>query len=186
MRVLEKVGVGEFLSRLHQLGFTHLDREPEHYGLGLSLGSGEVSLWELAQAYLTFANRGKFTPLVTTISPEIPPPCQQECMQMDTATSWELIVNMLADSHARATAFGVDSVLNLPFPVAVKTGTSSDYRDTWTVGFTTDYTVANWVGNFDSQPMQNISGVMGAAPLWNQIMMYLHKDKKPDNFTPPE
>ncbi|EDZ91914.1 penicillin-binding protein 1C [Limnospira maxima CS-328] len=186
VRVLEKVGVGEFLSRLHQLGFTHLDREPEHYGLGLSLGSGEVSLWELAQAYLTFANRGKFTPLVTTIIPEIAPPCKQKCMQIDTATSWELIVNMLADSHARATAFGVDSVLNLPFPVAVKTGTSSDYRDTWTVGFTTDYTVATWVGNFDSQPMQNISGVMGAAPLWNQIMMYLHRNKKPDNFPPPE
>lgn len=186
VRVLEKVSVSEFLSRLHQLGFTHLNQEPEYYGLGLTLGSGEVSLWELAQAYLTLAKNGKFTPILTTIKPEITKQCQEKCQPMDTPTSWQLIVNMLADSYSRASAFGVDSVLNLPFPVAVKTGTSSDYRDTWTVGFTNDYTVATWVGNFDSQPMENISGVMGAAPLWNQIMMYLHEAKKPDSFTLPE
>lgn len=185
VRVLEKVGVPEFLHRLNQLGFTHLDREPEFYGLGLTLGSGEVSLWELSRAYLTLANEGKPMSLATTITPDLPKNCPGNCSQIDRSETWKLIVDMLSDSHARAAAFGVDSVLNLPFPVAVKTGTSSDYRDTWTVGFTTDYTVATWVGNFDGKPMQNISGVMGAAPLWNQIMLYLHGTEFPGNFAPP-
>ncbi|MEB3886317.1 penicillin-binding protein 1C [Lyngbya sp. CCY1209] len=185
VRVLEKVGVPDFLHRLNQLGFTHLDREPEFYGLGLTLGSGEVSLWELSRAYLTLANGGEPLSLATTITPELPKNCPGNCSQFDTPDTWKLIVDMLSDSHARAAAFGVESVLNLPFPVAVKTGTSSDYRDTWTVGFTTDYTVATWVGNFDGKPMQNISGVMGAAPLWNQIMLYLHGTDFPGDFIPP-
>ena len=77
-------------------------------------------------------------------------------------------------------------MLNLPFPVAVKTGTSSNFRDTWTVGFTTDYTVATWVGNFNGEPMRQISGVTGAAPLWNRIMLHLHEDQEPAGFPPPE
>jgi penicillin-binding protein 1C len=92
---------------------------------------------------------------------------------------------MLADPHARATAFGVESVLSLPFPAAVKTGTSSDYRDTWTVGFTSDYTVATWVGNFDGSPMRQVSGVTGAAPLWHRIMVHLHENREPLPFAPP-
>ena len=82
-------------------------------------------------------------------------------------------------------AFGVDSLLSLPFPAAVKTGTSSDFRDTWTVGFTRDYTVAVWVGNFDGAPMRQVSGVTGAAPLWNRIMLHLHEQQEPDAFPLP-
>lgn len=93
---------------------------------------------------------------------------------------------MLSDRHARARSFGVDSVLSLPFPAAVKTGTSSDYRDTWTVGFTTDYTVATWVGNFDGQPMHQVSGVTGAAPLWSRILLHLHEQHEPAAFPKPE
>ncbi|MEC4886499.1 MAG: penicillin-binding protein 1C, partial [Scytonema sp. PMC 1070.18] len=100
-------------------------------------------------------------------------------------TTYQLITDMLSDRHARATAFGVDSVLSLPFPAAVKTGTSSNFRDTWTVGFTTDYTVATWVGNFDGDPMRQVSGVMGAAPLWNRIMLHLHEHQEPGSFPPP-
>jgi penicillin-binding protein 1C len=76
-------------------------------------------------------------------------------------------------------------VLNLPFPAAVKTGTSSDYRDTWTVGFSRDYTVATWMGNFDGAPMRQISGVTGAAPLWHRIMVHLHGSREPGSFVPP-
>ena len=190
VRVLEKVGVPTFLEHLHQLGFTHLNQTPEYYGLGLTLGSGEVSLWELAQAYLTIAKQGQPTPLITTLpqsplpliprgGPEFPSP------QSPTPTNWQLITNILSDNHARATAFGVDSILNLPFPVAVKTGTSSNFRDTWTVGFTSDYTVATWVGNFNGEPMRQVSGVTGAAPLWNRIMLHLHEHQEPAEFTPP-
>ena len=196
VRVLEKVTVPVFLERLQNLGFKHLNHSPEYYGLGLTLGSGEVSLWELAQAYVTLANQGKFTPLITTrhcpqnseikSSRSCSINLSENLGKIDTQKTWQLITDMLSDPHARAAAFGVESVLNLPFPVAVKTGTSSDYRDTWTVGFTSDYTVATWVGNFDGQAMNKVSGVMGAAPLWSQIMLYLHSTKKPSDFQPPE
>ncbi|MEA5506553.1 transglycosylase domain-containing protein [Halotia wernerae UHCC 0503] len=242
VRVLEKIGVQTFLERLHQLGFAHLNQTPEYYGLGLTLGSGEVSLWELASAYVTMARQGEATPLLTTLTDsssknchrrdtpineavrwgdsavggfadlrrlssgsqntplggyadlkEVPPTCSN-CRAdkficgylFPNRTTWQLITDMLSDSHARATAFGVDSVLNLPFPAAVKTGTSSNFRDTWTVGFTTDYTVATWVGNFNGEPMRQVSGVTGAAPLWNRIMLHLHEHQEPAAFPPPK
>jgi len=181
VRVLEKICVPNFLERLRELGFTHLNQTPEYYGLGLTLGSGEVTLWELAQAYVTMARQGQVTPLISTI-PNSPLPTPNSLVP----TTWQLITDMLSDNHARATAFGVDSVLNLPFPAAVKTGTSSNFRDTWTVGFTTDYTVATWVGNFNGEPMRQVSGVMGAAPLWNRIMLHLHEHQEPADFAIPQ
>ncbi|MBW4665719.1 MAG: penicillin-binding protein 1C [Chroococcus sp. CMT-3BRIN-NPC107] len=180
VKVLQKVGVPTFLNRLHQLGFNQLNHPADYYGLGLTLGSGEVSLWELARAYVTMARHGQAIPLITTTFsnsiPAAPTP----------SPTWGLVIDILSDSHARASAFGVDSVLSLPFPAAVKTGTSSDFHDTWTVGFTTDYTVATWVGNFNGEPMKQVSGVMGAAPLWNRIMLHLHENKEPRTFAPPE
>ena len=192
VRVLEKVSVPNFLNRLHQLGFTQLNHEADYYGLGLTLGSGEVSLWELAQAYVTMARNGQPTPLFTTF-PHLPictgamhcAPNRSTHPLLSPSPTWELVTDILSDRHARARSFGVDSVLSLPFPTAVKTGTSSDYRDTWTVGFSTDYTVATWVGNFNGEPMKQVSGVMGAAPLWNRIMLHLHEDKEPAEFAPP-
>src|SRR4029077_8000877 len=102
-----------------------------------------------------------------------------------SVADWQLVTDMLADDHARARAFGVSSALSLPFPAAVKTGTSSDFRDTWTVGFTPDFTVAVWVGNFDGQPMRRVSGVAGAAPLWNRIMLHLYETREPLPFPSP-
>ncbi len=215
VKTLEKVGVSKFLDRLHQLGFNHLTQTPEHYGLGLTLGSGEVSLWELARAYLTLARQGNSTELrVQNVesnqsSPNSAPRTQNSKLKISPSetlrvgkaspkdlqnsklplppspSTWLLITDMLSDRHARSRAFGVDSLLALPFAAAVKTGTSSDYRDTWTVGFTTKYTVAVWVGNFDSAPMQKVSGVMGAAPLWNRIMLHLHEQQEPQPFQAP-
>jgi penicillin-binding protein 1C len=195
VKTLEKVGVTTFLDRLRQLGFNHLTQPPEHYGLGLTLGSGEVSLWELAQAYLILARQGKstalrvqnpeFNPPETRSPKSVPVEPLKESTRPNAPSTWLLVTDMLSDRHARARAFGVDSLLALPFPAAVKTGTSSDYRDTWTVGFTTKYTVAVWVGNFDSAPMQKVSGVMGAAPLWNRIMLHLHEKQEPKPFQAP-
>ncbi|MGA7932941.1 MAG: penicillin-binding protein 1C [Kovacikia sp.] len=202
VRVLEKVGVPVFLERLRELGFSHLTQSPDYYGLGLTLGSGEVSLWELARAYLSIVRQGQGIGIrwqleagkkgdsekaQTSISPlpSSTPPSPTSRLPV-SASTWSLITDMLSDPHARAKAFGVESLLSLPFPAAVKTGTSSDFRDTWTVGFTTDYTVATWVGNFDGAPMQQVSGVMGAAPLWNRIMLHLHEQKEPQAFPPPQ
>jgi penicillin-binding protein 1C len=204
VRVLEKVGVPTFLERLHQLGFEHLTHPPDYYGLGLTLGSGEVSLWELARAYVILAHQGQSKPIVARVNfplneggiKEVRSPLaplnkggikeeNNPNNLIGTASTWALITDMLSDSHARAKAFGVDSVLNLPFPAAVKTGTSSNFRDTWTVGFTKDYTVATWVGNFDGEPMRQVSGVMGAAPLWNRIMLHLHENHEPGAFESP-
>ncbi len=208
VRVLERVGVKAFLDRLHQLGFTRLTQPADYYGLGLALGGGEVSLWELAQAYVVLANQGQ--PVALTVKREDqgepPEPSGGGSAAQDlqspistllpaapvnpsalppSATTWSLITDMISDSHARAKAFGVDSLLRLPFPAAVKTGTSSDFRDTWTVGFTRDYTVAVWVGNFDGEPMRQVSGVTGAAPIWNRIMLHLHEHREPEAFLPP-
>ena len=202
VRVLEKVGVPTFLERLHQLGFEHLTHPPDYYGLGLTLGSGEVSLWELARAYVILAHQGQFNSKLLVIrsqesgvrSRELGVRSQESGVRSQESetplhssspSTWALITDMLSDSHARAKAFGVDSVLNLPFPAAVKTGTSSNFRDTWTVGFTKDYTVATWVGNFDGEPMRQVSGVMGAAPLWNRIMLHLHEHHEPGAFESP-
>ncbi|MGL5036019.1 MAG: penicillin-binding transpeptidase domain-containing protein, partial [Microcystaceae cyanobacterium] len=181
VRVLEKVGVANFLERLQALGFKHLNQTPEHYGLGLTLGSGEVNLWELAQAYRAIALQGKITPLVTVL-----PPTPTKPKILGEANSWDFITDILSDPYARAKSFGVESILNLPFATAVKTGTSSNFRDTWTVGFSKDYTVAVWVGNFDGQPMRQVSGVTGAAPLWNRIFLKLHENNLPATFQSPE
>jgi penicillin-binding protein 1C len=169
-----------FLDRLHELGFEHLTQSPEYYGLGLVLGSGEVSLFELARAYVTLARQGQFTPILTALDADKNSDSNSQPIVEPNAAA--LIINMLSDSHARAREFGVDSVLALPFSAAVKTGTSSDFRDTWTVGFTTDYTVATLVGNFNGDRMKKVSGVMGAAPLWNHIMLHLHEDREPAAF----
>ena len=239
VRILEKIGVETFLQRLHELGFSHLNQSPEHYGLGLALGSGEVSLWQLARAYLTLANPTRrdtalpcpypYSPSAVissdtatypysyspsaVISSDTAMPCPyipmaaspsdtampcpygipvsvSPCLRVSVSPSpplspSSLITDILSDRHARTAAFGVDSVLNLPFPAAVKTGTSSDFRDTWTVGYTTDYTVATWVGNFSGDRMRKVSGVTGAAPLWNRIMLHLHQNKEPEKFAPP-
>jgi len=181
VRVLERTGVSNFLQRLHEFGFRHLDRAPEYYGLGLTLGGGEVSLYELTRAYVAMARGGQRVTL--NLFAHAAP--VQRMLETRPAAAWNVVTDMLADHYARAEAFGVDSILALPFPAAVKTGTSSDFRDTWTVGFTRDYTVGVWVGNFDGTPMRDVSGVTGAAPLWNRIMLHLHERSEPRGFDAP-
>lgn len=180
VQVLSALGVGPLLGRLRALGFTHLDRPPSYYGLGLTLGSGEVSLWELVQAYATMARAGNFIPLHLVDAGQAPH------RFVGDSPDWQLVTDMLADPHARAKSFGIGSVLQMPFPAAVKTGTSSDFRDTWTVGFTRDYTVGTWVGNFDGSAMRGVSGVTGAGPLWNRIMLHLYERRDdPPAFPAP-
>jgi penicillin-binding protein 1C len=103
---------------------------------------------------------------------------------LDPAASW-LIADILSDENARAEAFGRNSPLNLPFRAAVKTGTSTDFRDNWTLGYTPDFTVGVWVGRFNNRPLNQVSGAMGAAPIYQQIMLRLHREREPRWYDRP-
>lgn len=179
VRVLSALGTEPLLDRLHDLGFTHLDKPASFYGLGLTLGGGEVSLWENVRAYVAMARGGDAIPL-RLIAGGAP-----RARTIGDRGTWSLVTDMLADPHARIHSFGSHSVLDLPFDAAVKTGTSSDFRDTWALGFSRDYTVGVWVGNFDGSAMRDVSGVTGAGPLWNRIMLHLGERREPLPFDPP-
>jgi penicillin-binding protein 1C len=148
--MLSKLGPESLLRLLRNAGFTTLDRTADYYGLGLTLGDAEVTLEQLVRAYSTFARGGK--PL---FSPR--------------TAFW--ITDILSDANAREYAFGSGGSLDFPFPVAVKTGTSQAYRDNWTIGYTRDVTIGVWVGNFDRTPLRGSSGVTGAAPIFNAVML---------------
>ncbi|HEV7179352.1 MAG TPA: penicillin-binding protein 1C, partial [Candidatus Baltobacteraceae bacterium] len=179
VRVLSILGPETLLDRLRNLGFSHLTKPASYYGLGLTLGGGEVTLWENVQAYVAMAREGDAIPLRLIDGAPV------ASRAIGDAPTWELIGDMLADPHARAASFGLHSVLDMPFDAAVKTGTSSDFRDTWTIGFSRSYTVGVWVGNFDGSSMRDISGVTGAGPLWNRIMLHLHEREDPPALAAP-
>jgi len=157
-----------------RMGITTLTRDD--YGLSLTLGGGDVTLFELTGAYAVFANNGVRMPpyAITRIVDftgkdvyEYQPPAGEQVIRSEHAY---LITSILSDNAARTPAFGPNSLLNLPFPAAAKTGTTNDFRDNWTLGFTPDLAVGVWVGNADYTPMQNITGMTGAAPVWNRFM----------------
>lgn len=161
----QKVGPADLLRRLHALGFLSLDRRVDHYGLGLALGNGEVQLIELANAYRALANHGRYTP--ARWRDDMPRGPGAQVMPGDVA---RLLTDILSDPIARIPAFGRHNALTLPFPAAAKTGTSTDFTDNWTAGYTPEVTVAVWVGNFDGRPMEGVSGVTGAGRLWHRVM----------------
>lgn len=181
VRILQDIGVDRLLSKLHECGFRSLTESADHYGHGLTLGNGEVTLYELARAYAILANRGRPFELTYDITSSPFNPSRK----LFSESSVFFVSDILSDASARAPAFGYDSPLSLPFPCAAKTGTSSDYRDNWTAGYTRDYTVVVWVGNFDNQPMVRISGVTGAGPIFREIMLLLHRKKAPSLFPKP-
>ncbi|PIE19564.1 MAG: penicillin-binding protein 1C [Proteobacteria bacterium] len=176
IRVAERVGVTRLLDGLRELGFRDLRKDAEHYGLGLALGNGEVTLRQLVSAYATLARGGVTKPLRTlraTGAPgaaELEPAPQAKGKRVLSARAAHLIADILSDPVARVNTFGRYGPLETPFFAAVKTGTSKDFRDNWTVGFTRDVTVGVWVGNFDGSAMHNVSGVTGAGPLWREVM----------------
>ncbi len=178
LRLVESLGPPAVLTRLRALGLG-LPRDAEHYGLGLALGDGEVSLLDLTCAYAALADLGRWSPARLWRGQ---PPVEQVRV-MDPAAA-ALIGDVLADDAARAPGFGRHGPLELPFPAAVKTGTSQRHRDNWCLGYSEDYTVGVWVGNFAGQPMRGVSGVSGAAPLWRQMMLHLHRHQ-PGHLPPP-
>ena len=189
-RVIAKIGVEQFLDRLKEYEFCSLDKDADFYGVGIVLGGGEVTLYELARAYMCLARMGNFIPIKEILTVNGISETDSVSAGEKTISTPEmnyLISDILSDRFARAAEFGFNSILNLPFPCAVKTGTSFRFCDNWTVGYTKDYTLGVWVGNFNHSPMQKVSGVSGAGPLFTEIMMMLYGNKKwPAKFTMPE
>lgn len=177
VRTLLLVGLDEFHTRLRELGLD-LPLPAAHYGYGLALGSAEVRLIDLANAYRTLANAGLSSPWHITPGNSL---AQQV---ISPAASW-LAADIIADRAARAPAFGLDNALATAGWAAVKTGTSKDMRDNWAVGFTDRYTVGVWVGNADGEAMWDVSGVSGAAPAWHAIVAYLHGSQPSRPPLPP-
>lgn len=168
------------LQKLRDAGMDSLDRDSRFYGPGLCLGSGEVTLWELARAYCGLANGGELREL--RVLAEQP---RQSIRRFLDPRAAGIVTDILSDNNARQPAFGTFSPLNLPFPCAAKTGTSKNFRDNWAVGYTPRYTVAVWVGNFDGKPMYSVSGISGAGPILRDIMLALELNNPYRDFTLP-
>ena len=181
---IDRVGVGPFVERLHALGFTSLTEAPSYYGPALALGDGEVTLLDLTNAYATLARGGVWRPVVAVKSARsrgegaaLARPAEERRI-MPRAVA-DVLADVLADKNARLASFGERSVLELPFAVAAKTGTSKGFRDNWTVGFTREVTVGVWVGNFDGSPMEAVSGITGAGPLFRAVMDAAMRGRSP-------
>ncbi len=172
VRALVLDGVQSFRDRLFDLGYTDLSGDGDYYGFSLALGSAEVTLLQQANAYRALANLGRWSPArLRSDNPAAAPRAL-----IDPGAAW-IVSDILADAGARAATFGVDSALRLPFWAAAKTGTSKAMRDNWCIGFSDRFTVAVWVGNLEGDSMRAVSGTSGAAPVWRDIMIALHRDR---------
>lgn len=178
VRVLNTLGVSDFVNHGRKLGITTWD-QPEDYGLSITLGGADVRMVDMAEAYGTFANYGEKVPVQSIISIEDYKGNKLESIErkpsqvLSPQTSF-IISDILSDNYARQFAFGLQSDLFIPdHKVAVKTGTSNNKRDNWTIGYNRKYLTAVWVGNNDNSPMNPIltSGVTGASPIWHKVMM---------------
>ncbi len=213
VKVLASYGVDKMIQQGKYLGITTWN-QPERYGLSLTLGGAEVKMTDLATVFGTFANLGSKTNLhpilkvsdskgktllsfscesdqiITLPEPVEAAPQHISCHQDQVLNPQVagILNNILSDPIARIPAFGVRSYLNIPnHQVAVKTGTTNDKRDNWTIGYTADYLTAVWVGNNDNSPMSQVaSGITGASPIWHNIMVELLKDQESHQFTPSQ
>ncbi|AVO48394.1 penicillin-binding protein 1C [Melaminivora suipulveris] len=181
VRTLVMVTPDAFFAQLQRLGFG-LRESGGYYGYSLALGSSEVTLLRLADAFRALANGGRYAParLRGAAAGGQPAPVQA----LDAAAAF-IVGDILSDANARVRTFGSDSVLATRFWSAAKTGTSKDMRDNWAVGWSARYTVAVWVGNASGAPMHDVSGTSGAAPIWAELMRWLHRSAPSPAPKPP-
>lgn len=192
VKVLDYVGQETMINLARSMGIKTFDNK--NFGLALTLGGGEVRLLELSGAYAAFANGGRrVEPVAITritdhqgnLVYQAPAGQNPGRQVMDARTAY-LITDILSDNYARRSTFGAGSPLQLSRPAAAKTGTTQDWRDNWTVGYTPDMVVGVWVGNADNEPMRYVSGVTGAAPIWRDVMEELNKARPAREFVRPE
>jgi len=185
VRLANAAGIDGVLHTLRRAGFSTLTDDVDHYGLGLTLGNGEVTLLDLAQGYAAFARGGQTCRARLTADT----PIADGERLVSEATAW-MITDVLSDEALRIRAFGPGNPLRFAYPVAVKTGTSTNFRDSLTVGYTDRYTVAVWAGDFGGKPMDQLSGAVGAGPLFRQVMDHVvlqgSVDRRPVPAPPPD
>jgi len=182
VELASRLGPAELLLTLQRAGFTSLDRDATHYGLGLALGNGDVTLLELANGYRAIAAGGIWKP-VRWLSDEGQAGDARRVMSRGSAA---LVLDILADPVARIPGFGPVTPLEFPFPAAAKTGTSRHFTDNWAVAVTGGFTVAVWVGNFDGRPMEGVSGVTGAGPLLHRATLLVARRHPPGVLATPD
>ena len=173
VRALAMVSPDAFAQTLVQLGLP-LHHSGDYYGLGLALGSPEVSLLSLSNAYRALANQGRYSPVAPLVCGAGTPAAAQPVL---SPAASHVVADILSDNNARVRTFGPDSVLRTRMWTAVKTGTSKDMRDNWAVGWSQRYTVGVWIGNAHGAPMGQVSGTTGAAPVWADLMAWLHQNE---------
>ncbi|RME97460.1 MAG: penicillin-binding protein, partial [Chloroflexi bacterium] len=192
VKVLDTVGFEAMTELARSLGISTFDNR--QFGLALTLGGGEVRLLELTAAYAAFANGGqRIEPvLISRVADSTgrvlyrrPADLNPGPRVLDARTAY-LITDILSDDYARRSGFGAGSVLQLDRPAAAKTGTTTDWRDNWTVGYTPNLVVGVWAGNADNEPMRHVSGVTGAAPIWHDVMALLLKGRPAQPFPRPD
>jgi penicillin-binding protein 1C len=191
LEVSSCLGPPRLLATLHRFGFASLDRNAEHYGVGLALGDGEVTLLELVTAYSALARGGELLAPRLVLSRSGPGgeaamPAKEPPRRVLRPELAALLTDMLADDAARAAGFGRDSVLTFPFAVAAKTGTSKGFRDNWALGYTREVTVGVWVGNFDGAPLRDASGITAAGPAFHELMLVAMQGREPAPLFDPE
>ena len=204
VKVLSAVGVKNVINTAHKMGINTLDKD--YYGLSLTLGGGEVTLLDMTYAYGVFANGGVMAgqpvrdprPGYRELDPvailkvedsqgqvimEYTSPHTKEVLKPELAY---LITDILSDNEARAPMFGYNSALKLSRPAAAKTGTTNDWRDTWTVGYTPQIVTGVWVGNADNRPMEHVTGLSGAAPIWHEVMERIYEEGIVERLVAPQ
>jgi len=190
VKTLQEVGIENTIDLARRLGITSL-RDPQQYDLSLALGGGEISLLQLSTAYAALANNGYFTGEYSILdihdadgkllyTQEKDSPLQV----LDPRVAW-LISDILSDDSARSTGFGLNSTLKLDRTAAVKTGTTTNFHDNWTIGYTPDLLVGVWVGNSGYEAMHNVTGLTGAAPIWHEVMRGLLQGRPDHPFERP-
>ena len=182
VRALEMIGIESFLRALRELGLGELAESGDFYGPSLALGTADITLWELVNAYRTLANDGAWSEMVLAPRSGVADPPRR----VFSPPAAFLVSDILSDREARYLTFGLENPLATRFWTAVKTGTSKDLRDNWCVGYSQRYTVGVWVGNFAGESMWDVSGVTGAAPVWLDIMSRLHHGDARSAPDPPQ
>lgn len=187
VHVMDKVGVSSAINEAQNLGITTLT-DPSRYGLSLVLGAAEVPLLQMTGAYATFANQGTYVTPTTIVQIQdkrgkvIYTHTPQTRDALDPGVAYQ-ISSILSDNGARAMEFG--NALTISRPAAVKTGTTEDFKDALTIGYTPSLVVGVWVGNNDNTPMDSVAGSLGAAPIWRQMMEHMLAGTPVERFTPP-